>query len=175
MLKILRFLITLIMVIWLGCITTIAFQVAPSLFGNESDLVPTRQTAGDIIGPLLLRMYIIGWIAAPLVMAILLMLWKVCPIRSTKPLIVALILLASAWAIDLGSGTIIRTKIHDISAELRVEFGGTDETPKDDPRRKTFGALHGISMMLLMVSLMLGTGALFCVTQMIEPVSKEEN
>lgn len=162
------------MVVWLGSMVTITFFVAPSLFGDESGHTPDSSIAGDVIAPLLHKMHVTGWIAIPVMVVLLLAIKLLCPLRSARPVWVTLILLAPAWIMGLVSGTVITGKIRDIRVELKAEFGGYHLAPKEDPRRRTFGALHGISMMLSMLNLMLGAGALFCVTQMIEPPSKPD-
>ena len=49
---------------------------------------------------------------------------------------------------------------------LRDEMGGsTENVPAGDPRRKRFGALHGVSMLLLLVQLVCAAAALVAVAQ----------
>jgi hypothetical protein len=36
---------------------------------------------------------------------------------------------------------------------MRAAMGPIDAVPPDDPRRKAFGALHGISMLILLIGM----------------------
>ncbi|MBI1784158.1 DUF4149 domain-containing protein [Candidatus Sumerlaeota bacterium] len=169
----LKFTLLLLHLVWLGCVITVSFYVAPSLFSNESGLTPNSQIAGDIIAPLLHKMHVTGWILIPVMIALIGLIVRMFRLKSAKGAWAACGLLAAAWFSGLYSGTVITQKIHVIRKELAAEFGGYHLAPKEDPRRQEFGKLHGVSMMLGMLDLALGLGSLFCVTQTIEPRGDE--
>lgn len=176
MFKVLRFSATILFVVWLGSMITISFFVAPSLFSNESGHTPDSSIAGDVISPLLHKMHVTSWIVIPIIAGLLFAMKRLVPLRSSRPVWVTLMLLAPSWILMLISGTVITGMIQDIRVELKAEFGGYHLAPKDDPRRAKFGGLHGASMMIAMLSLVLGAGAMFCATQAIEPATnKDEN
>ncbi len=168
MLKFLRFFCAALLLVWLGNVITISFYVAPSLFSNQSGQVPNSGVAGEIITPLLHEMYATGWIAVFILLVVHGAIWKICPPRSTKVLLISGALLAAAWVNDLYAGTVLIHRIEGIRAELKKEFGGYHLAPKDNPERQRFGKLHGLSMMLAMLNLTLGFGSFFCVTQLME-------
>jgi hypothetical protein len=60
------------------------------------------------------------------------------------------------------SELIVKRALH----RMREEMGGsTEKVPAGDPRRKRFGALHGVSMLLLLVQLACAAAALVAVAQ----------
>ncbi len=163
----LRYLVVSLYVIWLGCMFTMGVFVARSLFANESGALADRDAIGDILGVLFHKMDVTVWITIPV---ILILLW-IMQSRATSPrrmFTAAVSLLAIAWGGSVFSGTFITSKAHAANVELRKEFGSYDKAPKDDPRRKTFGALHGISMMFWLMNVGLGFGSLYCALQISE-------
>lgn len=165
MFSFLRFLSLALLLVWLGCVVTITFYVAPSLFANVSGQVPDSSVAGEIISPLLHRMDATGWIVAPCVVALLGVMASLLP-RVPRSLKIAGVLLIAAWGVGLYSGIPLNHEIHAIRTDLKGRFGGYHLAPKEDPARRRFAKLHGLSMVLTMVNLGLGFGAFFCVSQL---------
>ena len=175
MLQILRYSAAVLHVLWLGCVITTSFYVAPSLFNNESGLTPNSHVAGEVIAPLLHKMHVTGWIAIPLMVLCLIGIAAGDKLESNRGVWIACGLLAAAWAGGLYSGTVLASEIHSIRKELADEFGGYHLAPMDDPRRLQFGKLHGISMMISMLDLALGLGSFYCVTQTTEERKPNSN
>jgi hypothetical protein len=177
MFRALRFSITLLLTVWLGVLIAVSFFVAAHLFrlaklGDE--WVPHTTAAADIIGPLLRQMDVTAWVAIPLAIALLLLMARGFELRSRRPIAVAALLLVAALGASIYNGAALTEEIHAIRVELRREFGGYHLSPAEHPERRRFGMLHGISQSLAMLELAFGLGALFCVTQLIEPARRSE-
>jgi len=167
--RLVRFLASYILLFWLGCVLTTTFFTARSLFANESGLTPTSDAAGTVVGPLLHKMYLTGWIALPATIALLGVLWKLTAARHTRAILIASAMLGIAWAGGLYAGGPLTGRIQELRVEIKKEFGSVQAAPRENPNRREFGKLHGISMMLVLVDIIMGTGAFFCVTQLTGP------
>lgn len=172
MVRALRFLASLALALWLGSMFTMSFFVAPSIFANESGVVPDTSAAGDVMSPLLARMDRMGFVA-PLVAAAALVGLRVLRAGGRAP-VVGIALLLAAWGGGLYSGTAVTGEIRTIRAELKAEFGGVHAAPSDHPSRRRFGALHGVSMMIVLANMALGLGAFFCAAAAIDPPARAE-
>lgn len=168
MLKTLRYATALLLLIWLGVVITITFYVAPSLFANESGQIPNSTVAADIIGPLLDKMDLTGWIILPVVILLHGVMALLFRPRFMRALIVSASLLAVAWGTSLYVGVGLNPELHSIRTELKKEFGGYHLAADDHPQRARFAKLHGVAMVLTLVNLCLGLGSLFCVTQLFD-------
>lgn len=167
MLKLFRFLTALLLLVWLGVMIANTFYVAPSLFNNESGQTPTSSIAGDVIGPLLHKMYLTGWIVLPLAIGLHAGMRMAAGRRAGRTLTVSAALLTIALISQIYAGGVLEKQIHNIRVEMKAEFGGYHLAPDDHPERQRFSRLHGLSMMLVMVDLIAGLGAFFCVTQLV--------
>jgi len=165
MLKILRFLGAVLMIFWAGMIVTI-FIVAQSLFGNWSEQVANRDVAAEILTPIFRVMHFCGWIAIALVLIIHVIMIAITGARFVKPMVLSILLLALAFGSSLYSGLSVQARTHDLRTELKKEFGSYDAAPKDDARKREFGKLHGMSMMIALLDIALALGCAFCVTQL---------
>ncbi|MFL6245399.1 MAG: hypothetical protein ACJ74H_05205 [Thermoanaerobaculia bacterium] len=121
----------LIAALWLGSafFLMLSAQAAFRAAGNTS-------IAADVVGSILTRWHYIA-LAAPLALFAL-------ELRRARPLIlivlfVAIVLAAGQSFVDL--------RIRSIRASSPVSISSLDRT---DPVRRRFGALHGLSMMLLL-------------------------
>lgn len=129
---------------WLGAAGIVAFGVAPAAF----EALPTRSAAGTFVGGVL-RIVYAGAVIAGIVGA------AVVGRRRGKrqPLRLAL---AGVIAVGGAAGLAMAAKI----ASLRAELGPIDALPPDDPGRRTFGALHGISVVVLLVGMVAALAAI---------------
>lgn len=171
MIKLCRFLAAALLLVWLGCVITMTFFVAPPIFKNVSGAVPNAAVAGDIMEPMLRRMYRVGWVALPAAFCLVCAVYAMAR-RGGRAAAAACVMLALAWSIDLYAGARIARGVHEARIELREKFGGSHLAPDDHPARKRFRKLHGASMMLVVVNIGLGLGAFFCATQLL-PLSRE--
>ena len=98
---------------------------------------PNATTAADVVGSMLARWHYIA-LAAPLALFAL-------ELRHARRWVLAVILLALLLA---AAQAFVDLKIRTIRASSRVSISELD---RSDPVRKRFGALHGVSMLLLVV------------------------
>lgn len=130
----------LIAALWLGSafFLMLSAQAAFRAAGNSS-------LAADVVGSMLTRWHYIA-LAAPLALFAL-------ELRRARPLIlivlfVAIVLAAGQSFVDL--------RIRSIRASSPVSISSLDRT---DPVRRRFGALHGLSMMLLLAQTLIAATA----------------
>ena len=129
---------------WLGAALLTAFSVAPASFAA----LPTRAEAGTFVGGILRVVYVGGLIAG------IAGAWIASarggarrPVRIALPAAVALASTASFG---------IAAKI----GAMRDALGPMDALPPDDPQRRTFGMLHGISVLVLFVAMLAALAAI---------------
>lgn len=163
----LRFLAALVLLVWLGFVIS-SFTVARELFSGRIEAVPNSAVAGEIMSPILRKMHVTAWIAAPACAALILILARK---TARRPVVVALSLLAFAFGLSIYTGSILDRRLGEIRLDLKRDFGGYDKAPKTEPRRAEFGRLHGVSMVLTLAELLAGLGAFFIVTQKLQPAS----
>lgn len=106
----------------------------------------SRKVAGDLAGAILRRTNLLRGVAA-IVFAL------------------AVLLGARGPATWLGVGCLVlqgvAIPVDAATRRIRRELGGNvDAFAPEDPRRRRFGALHGVAMLLLVVQVVLGAGAL---------------
>ena len=106
----------------------------------------SRKVAGNFAGAILLRTNLLRSVAA-LVFGL------------------AAILGARGVATWLGGGCLLlqvaAIPVDGATRRIRRELGGNvDALAAGDPRRRRFGALHGVAMLLLLLQVLLGGGAL---------------
>ena len=167
--RVLRFLLCVALVLWIGAITTTTFLVAPSLFGNESGETPNSTVAANVIAPLLHKMELTGWVLIPVMLILVGWLWARSKPTSPRVYLIAGQMLALAWVLGLYSGIPLTNEMHEIRIELKAEYGGYHLAPDDQPDRARFRRLHAAASSITLINLLLGLGALFYVTQTIEP------
>lgn len=122
----------LIAALWLG--SAFFLMLAASAAFRAA---PNSTTAADVVGAMLNRWHYIA-LAAPLILFGL-------ELRHARKVVlialfVAIVLAAAQAFVDLRIRTIRNTSVTPIS-----------ELAKDDPVRRKFGALHGVSMLLLLL------------------------
>lgn len=135
----------LALVIWIGSIIFFSFIGAPGIFGSLD-----RKTAGDVVGVIFPKYYLLGHICAVVSLGSLALLGgRFGFIFSVKAGIGILAVMA---AISFYSGFVTAPKVKVVKYQMRAE---TDES-KVAVLKKQFGKLHGISMMQNMSVLLLG-------------------
>jgi hypothetical protein len=141
----------LIAALWLGSAVFLMLSASAAFraAGNST-------TAADVVGAILTRWHYIA-LAAPLVLFAL-------ELRRARPLIlivlfVAILLAASQSFVDLS--------IRAIRQSSPISMSALDKT---DPVRRRFGALHGLSMVLLLTQAILAAGVVMAGSARKEPV-----
>lgn len=111
---ILRFLMLLALIVWIGSIIFFAFVVAPTLF----TVLPDPHTAGQVVGPTLAKLHYIGLIAGVAFLFCSLTynrLWSGRPrLRSATHILIVLMLVMTAIS-QFGVTPRIRTLRSDLS------------------------------------------------------------
>ena len=138
--------------LWLGAMVGFAALVAPAAF----KVLPTRQLAGELVNGVLYPLDLMGLVLGVIALITGIALEGGLPERSSKVRAAALGLML------LCAGT-SRFYVSPTLHEIRESFGGkpVDEVPKEDPRRATFGKLHGVSTGLMSLELLAGLVVVF--------------
>jgi len=140
----------LALVIWIGSIVFFSFIGAPSIFQTVD-----KKTAGDVVGAIFPKYYLLGYICSLVSLATLGYLGYKAGFG--QPVKTGLAILAIMGTITFYSGLAIGPKVHSVKYQIR---GETDEA-KLAPLRKQFGKLHGVSMILNLTVLLLGLALLY--------------
>lgn len=124
--------------LWLGAAAIVAFAVAPAAF----EALPSRSAAGTFVG-VLLRVVYVGALVAGVGAGVVV-------VKRRGRRYALRVALAGFVAAGGAAGLAMAAKI----ASLRVALGPIDALPEDDPGRRTFGALHGISIVVLLAGML---------------------
>jgi hypothetical protein len=133
---------------WLGAALLVAAVVAPAAFA----VLPTRALAGALVGRVLPVLFYSGAVVG-IVVAL------VGRAASPSRVIAGVLMVASC----LGAQLVVARRI----GRVRTDAGRPiDELPVGDPRRTSFGRLHGASVLLLGVAAIAGSAALVLTLRM---------
>lgn len=119
--------------IWLGSGLFLIAVAAPAAFR----VAPSSTVAADLVGAMLMRWHYIA-LGAPLLLLIL--DWRRGRIYVLLIVFIAIVLASGEVAADL--------RIRSIRASTPVPI---TELPREDPIRRQFGRMHGISTLLLLM------------------------
>ena len=142
MLIVFKFLYLLSIVVWIGSIIFFSFLAAPSIFK-----VLPRETAGEVVGDIFPKYWMVGYAASLLALSTLLI---DAMLNHTSPFVEIAILVAMSL-LGFYAGLVIGPKARDIKAEIKKEDGGEVE-----PLRRAFKRVHAVSAALNMLVLVLG-------------------
>ncbi len=131
--SILRFLMLLSLIIWLGGLIFFSFVVAPTVFS----VLPTRHLAGSVVNRSLGVLHWMGLISGLVYLASS-MLHARLSTGAAHPLVARHILLYIMLVLTITSQFGISPKM----AALRAQMGEIDSVPVTDPARVQFNALH---------------------------------
>lgn len=135
----------LTLVIWIGSIIFFSFIGAPSIFKTLD-----RQTAGDVVGAIFPKYFLIWQVCAVLgVLTLFYIGVKTGFSSSVKAGLLTLVLMGGVTAY---SSLVNAPQARDVKYQMRTE---TDDAAKEALRKK-FGRLHGISMALNILTLVMG-------------------
>lgn len=124
--------------LWLGAMAFFTISVAQAAFA----VLPTRRMAGDLVSPVLAHLEYVG-LAASLLLILSLMMSRE---RRTSKWTLEFILYWVAFVATAVARFYVAARIHHI----RVEWGDKlDTLAASDPVRTTFGMLHGVSVGLM--------------------------
>ena len=129
--------------VWLGGMIFFSFIGAPAIFKTLS-----RELAGQVVGAIFPKYYILGYVITALLLATLYLISK----GNLAAVKTGMIMLAVAGSLHLFHGTVIGSKARAIKAEMYQQAEGSEER---QALRKKFGKLHGVSSALNLVTMIL--------------------
>jgi len=152
----LRYLMLLSLIVWLGGLIFFSFVVAPTAFS----VLPTRHLVGLVVSRSLTALHWIG-IVSGIVFLTTSMLYSRLHARSTQPLAPRHILLYIMLGLTLISQFVISPRM----ATLRASMPDTNSVATTDPVRVQFNALHAWSTRLEGGVLLLGLVVVYLTAQ----------
>ncbi len=156
MLGAIKYIHLLSMTVWIGSMVFFSFVVAPAVFKNFE-----RQMAGDIVGLVFPKYFMLGMICAVIALATLVMLGsKVGFVPHIK---VGIILLCLMGGLVTSQGLVFGPKARQLKTDIRA----MEDDTKKQVLRKKFGKLHGASVVINVLTLFLGFGLLFFIIRYI--------
>src|ERR1700756_4059568 len=153
-----RFLMVLSLVVWIGGIIFFAFVVAPTVF--HPGILPTRQLAGNVVKRSLGMLHVMG-IFCGVIFAITSMVDARVMSGAAEPFAMRHILVYLMIILTLVSMFAVGARMQ----VLRNQMAVIDDVPKDDARRVEFDRLHVWSTRLEGSVLVLGLALLFLVSR----------
>lgn len=152
--SIVRFLLLLSLVAWVGGILFFAFVVAPTVFHPE--ILPSRQLAGAVVSRSLGVLHWMGLVCG-LVFLVTSMVQALVTTGVAAPLAGRNLLVIAMIVLTLISMFAISPRM----LALRNDMGFIDDVPHDDTRRVEFNRLHVWSTRLESTVLLLGLAVIF--------------
>ena len=150
---ILRFLMLLSLIVWIGTIIFLSFVEAPTAFS----VAPTRHMAGTLVGHSLSILHWMGLFSGVVYLGSSMLLSSLTT-DSAQPFAVRHVLVLAMLLLTVVSQFGISPKM----ATLRASFGDIDSVPTDNPERVRFDVLHRWSVRLEVAVLALGVATVFC-------------
>ena len=137
-----KFLYLLSIVVWIGSIIFFSFLAAPSIFK-----VLPRETAGEVVGDIFPKYWMVGYAASLLALSTLLI---DSMSTHTSPFAEIAILVAMS-ILGFYAGLVIGAKARDIKADIKKA-----EASEVELLRRAFKRVHAVSAILNMLVLCLG-------------------
>lgn len=156
--SLLRFLMLLALVVWIGGVIFLAFVEAPTVF--TPGLLPTRHLAGSIVGRSLDLLHTMA-IVSGIVFLMASMLYGRMSVGNARPLALRHLLIVLMLGLTLISQFAISPKMH----ALRAQAGVIDSLAPDNSVRAEFDRLHVWSENFEGAILLLGLVAIFRTAQ----------
>jgi uncharacterized membrane protein len=145
----LRYLLLLALVVWIGGIVFFSFIASPSIFKMLS-----RELAGQVVGDIFPLYHLLGYISCLVSLGCLLGLRQMDTVQGAGS---AMMLLIVMGGIQVSMGMVIGPQV----TEAREAAKATAPGPEQDRLEKKFRGMHAISMVLNLVLLALGLLLLF--------------
>jgi uncharacterized membrane protein len=140
----LRYVLLLTLVLWIGGIVFFSFIASPSVFK-----VLPREQAGQVVGDIFPKYHLLGYASCIIALVCLFGLRQLGVGQSIRT---AMILLVLMGGIQVTMGTIIGPQV----IEARDAAKTTPAGPEMERLEKKFRGLHGVSMIFNLVLLILG-------------------
>ena len=130
--------------LWFGAMAFFTTSVAQAAFA----VLPTRRMAGDLVSPILMNLEYMGLAMSVALLVVLLLSGE----SRTKSWFIELGIYVTTFLTTAIARFVVAARIHDI----RTQFGDQlDTLATTDPTRVLFGQLHGISVGLMGVDMLL--------------------
>lgn len=152
MTTILRFLMIFSLGTWVGAGLFVSLVVAQAAFRQ----LPTPDLAGAVVGYTLTRLHLMGIAGGFVFLASAATLGGAGRLARPGVMLVVLMILLTA-ASEFG----ITPRMAALRRQMTATHGSIAATPADDPARRSFGKLHGVSASLELATLVIGLAALF--------------
>ncbi|MBI5642698.1 MAG: DUF4149 domain-containing protein [Deltaproteobacteria bacterium] len=152
MLNFLRFIFLTSLVVWMGMLIFFTFFVAPSIFK-----VLPRELAGDLVGDIFPKYWMIGYIAGILTLASLI---GMSIIEKAFPAI-RIAILALMTAITFYSGLVLFERARAVMVEVKA----SSDPVKKEELRKNFKKIHIESAVLNMAVMISGLAVVLFVSR----------
>jgi uncharacterized membrane protein len=153
-----RFAYIAALTVWLGGMVVLGAIAAPATFQvlEARDGGGGRAAAGEVFGEVLRMFHLLSYAAAAVMLVSLLAMAMLGP--RPHPFKPRVLLVAGMLAIALYSGIPLTRQIQRVQAQIGVPVS---QLAAEDPRRATFGRLHGVSTGLMLVNILGGLALLF--------------
>jgi len=138
--------------LWVGGGAAISFVVAPAVFERAG----SRRLAGEIVGQILRRFDTFVLVAGPVAL-LLGVLEMAGTVGGARTLVLQLALVAGMLGLAVYSRLALAPEIRKLRDQLGDQL---DQVPREDPRRRAFGRLHGLSVLCLLGEILLGALAM---------------
>jgi uncharacterized membrane protein len=145
----LRYLLLLALVVWIGGIIFFSFIASPSIFK-----VLPREQAGQVVGDIFQKYHLLGYISCLVSLGCLVGLKQMGTVPGVGSAMMLLILMGG---IQVTMGTVIGPQVTQARDVARATAPG----PEQERLEKKFRGMHAISMVLNLVLLALGLLLLF--------------
>jgi len=146
--RLIFFLYTLILSLWIGGITIFTFVVTPAIFSSYG-----RDTAGEIVGKLFPGYFTYTLVFSALALVVFFLLNAD---RSKKPFRLSLVLLIIA----LLANAYVSFKLHPDTVRVKQQVASFERESPDSVARKEFRRLHAMSAVINLFMLVDGVALL---------------
>ncbi len=136
------------LVVWIGSIIFFSFFGAPSIFK-----VLERELAGDVVGDIFPKYWLIGYVCSTVALCSLIFLWK----TGTTSATVRIILLAIMMIATFYTGLRVGPSAREVKAQIRT----TEDIEKKEELRQRFLNIHRRSTLMNVTILILGVVTIF--------------
>jgi uncharacterized membrane protein len=140
----LRYVLLLAVVLWIGGIVFFSFIASPSVF----KILP-REQAGQVVSDIFPKYHLLGYASCLIALACLFGLRQLGAVQSVRAAMIVLVLMGG---MQVTMGTVIGPKVIEARDALKAASAG----PEKERLEKKFRGLHGVSMILNLVLLLLG-------------------
>jgi uncharacterized membrane protein len=140
----LRYVLLLTLVLWIGGIVFFSFIASPSIFKT----LP-REQAGQVVSDIFPKYHLLGYVSCIIAVTCLFGLRQLGAVQSIRTAMIYLVLMGG---IQVTMGTVVGQKV----IEARDAVKSTASGPEKERLEKKFRGLHGVSMILNLLLLLLG-------------------